>query len=118
MDYKQIDVDFFEKFYDGNDGFKEKMISMFMEKAPAFMSDMNEHLDQQKWGDLAASAHKFKSCIDFVGAKNLREAANEIEKNAKDANVETVTNLVASINNICDEVVSELQNELSTIKTE
>lgn len=117
MSYKQIDVDFFDSFYNGNDGFKGKMISMFMERAPVFMSEMNAYLDQEKWGDLSASAHKFKTCIDFVGARNLRQVAEEIEKNANGADVEVISNLVSNINSICDEVVLELQSELSTIKT-
>lgn len=117
MSYKQIDVNFFESFYNGNDDFKGKMITMFMEKAPVFMSDMNSHMDQEKWVDLAASAHKFKSCIDFIGAKKLRQAAEEIEKNAKDVDTKVIADLVSNINNICDEVVIELQSELSTINT-
>lgn len=117
MSYKQIDMAFFESFYDGNDDFKSKMISMFLEKAPVFMNEMNEHLNQQEWGDLGASAHKFKSCIDFVGAKGLRSVADQLEKKMKADEVEGAADLVANINNICKEVESELQNELLTIKS-
>ncbi len=118
MSYKHIDLEFFKSFYDGNDGFKVKMISMFMDKAPGFLNEMKEHLKEHKWSDLAASAHKFKSCIDFIGAKNLRVAADEIEKSAKGADFEIVSDLVNSINSICNEVITELQKELLTIKVE
>ncbi|MBL4656682.1 MAG: Hpt domain-containing protein [Flavobacteriales bacterium] len=118
MSYKQIDEAFFQNFYNGNDGFKSKMISMFIDKAPVFMKDINEYLDQKRWADLAASAHKFKSCIDFVGAKMLREVADQIEHHAKEDNVEAIKGLVTSINSICEEVVVELQSELLTIKAE
>jgi len=117
MEYKQIDITFFESFYEGNDEFKGKMISMFMEKAPVFMREIGEHLDQENWIDLGASAHKFKSCIDFVGAKGLREAASEIEQNAKGTKVEGMSMLVSNMNDLCNEVMSELENELAIIKT-
>ena len=67
---------------------------------------------------LAALAHKFKASIDFVGARNLKKVVNEIEKNAKDGNVGLITSLVASANSIWNEVLIELQSELSTIKSE
>ena len=118
MGYKHIDVEFMETFYDGNDEFKVKMISMFMEKSPIYMNEINEHLGQQNWRDLSALAHKFKASIDFVGARNLKELVNEIEKSAKEGNVELITSLVASVNSIWNEVLIELQSELSTIKSE
>jgi len=118
MGYKHVSVEFLETFYNGNDGFKGKMIEMFMEKAPVFMSDMQQHLDQKKWNELGASAHKFKSCIDFVGAKGLRDMADAIEKNAKEVDEQTINGLIRDINNVCNEVILELQTELSTIKTE
>ena len=118
MSYKHIDIEFMESFYDGNDVFKVKMISMFMEKSPIYMNEINEHLGQQSWRDLSALAHKFKASIDFVGARNLKELVNEIEKSAKEGNVELITSLVASVNSIWNEVLIELQSELSTIKSE
>ena len=118
MSYKHIDIEFMETFYDGNDVFKVKMISMFMEKSPSYMNDINEHLGQQNWGDLASLAHKFKASIDFVGARNLKEVVQEIEKNAKDGNIELITSLVVSANSIWNGVLIELQSELSTINSE
>lgn len=118
MAYNYIDIDFMDTFYDGNDDFKGKMIALFIEKSPGYMNDINEHLEQKNLEDLAAVAHKFKASIDFVGARKFKEVVTEIERNAKDGGLELVTDLVGSADAIWQEVISELNTELSRLRPE
>jgi len=118
MAYNHIDIDFMETFYDGNDDFKGKMISLFIEKSPIYMNDINEHLEQKNLENVAAVAHKFKASIDFVGARKFKEVVTEIEKNAKGGDTELVADLVVSADALWQEVISELTIELSRLKPE
>jgi len=118
MAYNHIDIDFMDTFYDGNDEFKGKMISLFIEKSPDYMNDIIRYLEQKSLEDLAGVAHKFKASIDFVGARKFKEVVTEIERNAKGGDLELITDLVGSADAIWQEVISELKTELLKLRPE
>ena len=114
MDYKYISQDFFNSFYGENKQYKSKMISMFLDRAPKYMDDMQNFLNQESWIKLGGISHKFKSCVDFIGAIRLRDILAQIQDHSdKQDKLEILPELVEQFKNDCQGVLRELEIELS-----
>ncbi len=67
----------------GNESFISKMLKMFVEQIPVYISDMKEKCDAQQYVTVGEIAHRIKPTIDNMGITSSKTIIREIEKMGK-----------------------------------
>jgi PAS domain S-box-containing protein len=67
----------------GNDEFVKKMLKMFIEQAPAHISEMKSKFIANEFIGVGEIAHRIKPTIDNMGIASLKTTIREIEKIGK-----------------------------------
>lgn len=114
--YQFIDFTYLDNLVMGDNEFKKKIINMFIDKTPTIVKSMHDFYAIEDWPALKAVTHKFKSSIDFVGAKELAEVAVRLEHNCEDVrNKAEIKKEIANVDNLCSAIYKELAIEIAII---
>src|ERR1700761_6659046 len=97
----------------GDEGFIRKMVALFIETVPQNVQDLKNALQAENWELVGKTAHKLKSTIDSMGIKSIRQEIRTVEANARQKEgLEEVPGLVATIDNVIQECIGQLQVEV------
>jgi len=97
----------------GDENFIKKMVALFIETVPQNMQDLKNALQEENWDQVGKTAHKLKSTIDSMGIKSIRQEIRTVEANARQKeSLDQVAPLVATIDNVIKECISQLQAEV------
>jgi PAS domain S-box-containing protein len=97
----------------GDENFIRKMVALFIETVPQNMQDLKNALQEQNWDGVGKTAHKLKSTIDSMGIKSIRQEIRTVEANARQKEaLDEVAPLVATIDNVIQECIGQLQAEV------
>jgi len=97
----------------GDENFIKKMVALFIETVPQNMQDLKNALKEENWDQVGKTAHKLKSTIDSMGIKSIRQEIRTVEANARQKeSLDQVAPLVATIDNVIQECIGQLQAEV------
>jgi CheY-like chemotaxis protein/HPt (histidine-containing phosphotransfer) domain-containing protein len=97
----------------GDESFIKKMVALFIETVPQNMKDLKNALKDENWDQVGKTAHKLKSTIDSMGIKSIRQEIRTVEANARQKeSLDQVAPLVATIDNVIQECIGQLQVEV------
>lgn len=82
---EQYSLDRLIKITQGDDAFIREMITLFLEKAPATLGEINNSFESGDFKGLQSKAHKLKSSIQIIGNDQLHGLVVDIENKAKTA---------------------------------
>ena len=68
---------------DENDSFIKDFITLFLQNAPESIQALQQHLKKEEWEQMRQVAHKIKPSFNYLGLKNLHQAAASIEEYTK-----------------------------------
>ena len=102
-----------KKIAGDNDGFINKMISLFVNTMPGYIQVMTEHVEQNNWAEVSKQAHKMKSSIDSMGIKAIKEDIKTIETYAKEQiNIPLIKSLALKVEQVLFECIEQLKQLL------
>jgi len=72
-------MDFLREFTEGDEERMKKYVNMYVESAEKNIPQIQELLDSKKWDELKVQVHSMKPHFDFMGMKDTRALAENIE---------------------------------------
>jgi|GEM_PF-549086 len=111
-----INLTFLREMADENDSFIRDFIQLFMQNAPDSVRLLHVHLENGDWEQLRQVAHKIKPSFNYLGLKELYDAAATIEEYARQGiNKSELETLVKKITTTCELAYVELQHEIKLL---
>jgi signal transduction histidine kinase/DNA-binding NarL/FixJ family response regulator len=96
----------------GNTGFLMKLFGAFVAEQPANLEAMREALALSDFGQLAFMTHSLKGASATMCAPILREACHELERAAKDHDIQKINAAFAVMETAMAEVLRAMQSKL------
>lgn len=114
-----VDLSYLMERTKSNPKLMSEMIFIYLEQTPQLIYAMKEGYKELDWEKLYASAHKMIPSFSIMGIDSKYEVlAKKIQEYASNKeNSETLWGLIAQLEIGCDEVRTELEEELKIIKT-
>ncbi|MBL7749459.1 MAG: response regulator, partial [Chitinophagaceae bacterium] len=105
-----------EKISQGNTGFVEKMVRLFIDHIPPSVVEIERAAKESRFDTVRAVAHKIKPTIDNMGISSLYNVVREIEKYAEDTgSVEILLANIVTLKEVIGAVAEQLQEYKSLI---
>lgn len=113
-----FDLGKLRSIFRGDELMVNKMQISFLEKAPPVLELINEGLEQKNWVQVAQNAHKLKSSIDLLSIQTIRNEIRQIEAlaTAEMCDENTLTELISKVNEVCENVFTEIKNNTLDIE--
>jgi len=109
---KLYNLNILSEMADGNEEFIGEMIDYFIDKASHISEEFELNYQQKDYKNLRSAAHKFLSNVNMLGISTLSEYVDQIESIAlTQENLEKLPLLIASVKQICNDVVDELKTD-------
>lgn len=97
----------------GDNVFIREMISLFLEKAPITLKEINDSYEAGDFTNLEAKAHKLKSSIQIIGSDLLHQLVVDIEDKAKSIKDKpAIANQILTLNDQMNLLFVFLKNKL------
>lgn len=104
---------FLREISDGNETFFKEFIQLFLASAPQSIADMEKWYAESNWENLRQVSHKIKPSFNYIGLKELNQAAARIEEcSKKQDNIDEIKPLIDKIKTICKAAFVELEMEI------
>ncbi len=115
---KCIDMDYLNHRTKSNPTLMMEMIALYLEQTPPLISAMRNSYDNEEWPALQSAIHKMIPSFSIVGIDvDFENMAKKIQEYALDQQqMDTITDMVLTIERVCNQACSELLLELKTIK--
>ena len=112
---KLTNLDYLRELSENNESFFRDFINLFLNNTPETLQDLNTQLANKNWEGVRQAAHKVKPSLNYLGLKDAQKVAASIEENALNkSNLESIPEMVNTLNTICNAAFAELENELKT----
>lgn len=110
----QFSLDSLIKIANGDQVFIREMISLFLEKAPITLREINESYEAGDYTKLEAKAHKLKSSIQIIANDPLHQLVVDIEDKAKSTkNKAAFASQIRKLNEQINLLFAFLKNKLN-----
>ena len=95
-----------------------EMISLYLEQTPPLISVMKNSLHTKDWEALQAAVHKMIPSFSIMGisAEFEQMAIHVKEFAARQEPLETISNMIIQLENVCNQACTELTEVLNDIK--
>ncbi|MCX6351095.1 MAG: response regulator [Bacteroidetes bacterium] len=113
---KITNLDYLIELADGSNEFIEGTLKLFITQVPQSIQEMKAYVILKDWEKLKSTAHRLKPSPRFLGAEdmsNIFEAIEKIASNEQD--IEKVSNLIKRVDDMSRIIVVELEEELRKI---
>lgn len=111
-----VNLDYLQELADNDTEFMTEIISLFLTQTPAYLTDLKSFTNPYDGQNLKNIAHKMKSSAGLMGILTLQEALATLEEATQTkAPFEQITNLVAQIEQVCQQSIKELKTILDNI---
>lgn len=108
--YKYIDPTHLDSVTEGDEKFKQELITVFIQQLPTLLVGLEKALDGKDYKQLSAIAHKTKSSVALMGIESLRADMAELEQQAKNGNDEELfKKIVTNFISVSTDVLAEIE---------
>jgi HPt (histidine-containing phosphotransfer) domain-containing protein len=113
----QFSLDRLIKITQGDDAFIREMITLFLEKAPTTLGEINKSFELGDLKGIESKAHKLKSSIQIIGNDPLHSLLVDIENKAKtEISISAISTQLDALNEQMKRLVDFLQIKLKEEK--
>lgn len=114
MDDKLYNLDSLYKLLNQDAEEVQEMVHMFIEIAPATLSEMEEAYDEENFEELGKLAHKFKGNLRLLNIHSLEDTILNLEKYSKEnRKLDEIKRLMDKLETTLPKVIEQLKaNEL------
>ncbi|QMU29260.1 PAS domain S-box protein [Adhaeribacter radiodurans] len=114
---KLCNLTLLQSMANGNTDFLIKFLQMFIDQVPPQVQAMGQAVALLDWAKAANLAHQLKANYDTVGISALYQPIRDLEAYTKQQiNLTDVPDLVANIENISNQAITELQAEIDRLQ--
>ena len=108
--FKFIDPTHLDSVTDGDEKFKQELISVFVQQMPTLLVGLEKALQDKDYKRLSAIAHKTKSSVALMGIESLRADMAELEQKAKvGEDEECYKQIVTNFIEVSTDVLAEIE---------
>ena len=94
----------------GNGEDLQSMLAVFIESTPKILRELNSSYIENNLDDLAGNAHKLKATIDMLKITELQDIIRKMDRvSSVLENQHELPNMINKINDIMNQVISEVQ---------
>jgi hypothetical protein len=98
---------------EGDENAVISMIKKFIKTTPMFLNELNDFTKQGDFESAKKMLYNVNFSLDILGITSLRDELRHIEQYTTDKNKsEELKALIKKLNNICDKVLSQLEEYL------
>ncbi len=113
-----FDLSNINQVFRGNQDMINNVIQLFLENVPEYIGEMEKCVERQDFISLYPLAHKAKSSISMIGAKNMEQLVSTIEEDSRNhRNQGGLGSLVQELRAKCNLVNEQLRCFLDTNQT-
>jgi HPt (histidine-containing phosphotransfer) domain-containing protein len=94
-------------------GFLLELIGMFLEQAPYYIAQIQEHTNESRFDKLEVVAHTLKGTSANIGARKLMQICEQIEKVAKRSDASRINSLMEDLNTIYNTTARSMKELMS-----
>ena len=113
---KSIDLTLLNNRAEGDKEYLKEIFETYITEMPKYLDELNQYIDSRNWPEIGNQAHKMKSPIALVGAFELRQLLEKIEK---EANIESsraaLVELFEKVNLLTLKTIEDIKKELLKI---
>lgn len=103
------DLGYIDELSDGDDAFKQHMISVFIEEVPVQLKTALAFLEEREFVQLADTVHALQTKIRTFGLNDINEIADELEEQARYHGEEQEEQLMVWYNQINEALLETVQ---------
>ena len=96
MSSVHYNLDYLQQVFQGNDAMVRRILDLFEEQVPGYLTEMEDRWRQGEWRKLHPMAHKARSSISMLGMTSLLEDIVHIEHTSRSGST-----LVTSGSGLC-----------------
>ena len=105
-----LNFDYLESISEGDAELIQELIEIFETQVPEYIQEFNTAFENQNTEVLSKIAHKAKSTVQIMGLKDLSEALNKFELEAKQGEFnETYQEYINLFKSECEEGIKQLK---------
>jgi len=94
----------------------KNFIQSFLDKTPAAVKKLEDHLHEKDYHALSRSAHSLKPQLSYMGIKSANNLVVTIEESAKnETNIDHLSDLTRDLKQILEKAYSELREKLKEL---
>lgn len=114
MEEKLYNLESLNEIVDNDQEEVKEMLQMFLDLAPATLTEMQEAYQEQNYEELGKLAHKLKSSLRLMEIKKLEPVILAIEKDSKEKrNLKNLDALMNELNELLPKAIEQIrENEL------
>jgi CheY-like chemotaxis protein/HPt (histidine-containing phosphotransfer) domain-containing protein len=114
-----VDIEVLRDFTGGRVTLMINTINILKEQLPKNLQIMQDAANNQDWERMRSLAHKTKPNMLLVGAKNLKEILQQIERGAKDrVDLDKIPKMVNKVTNSLPQILKELEQAREGLEAE
>jgi len=114
-----VDIEVLRDFTGGRVTLMINTINILKEQLPKNVKIMQDSANNQDWERMRSLAHKTKPNMLLVGAKNLKDIIQQIERNSKDrVNLDKISKMVNQVANSLPQILEELDEARESLESE
>lgn len=115
---KCIDLKYLSQRTKSNPKLMSEMISLYLEQTPPLIYSMKQSMQNKDWSLLQASVHKMIPSFSIMGiSADYEQMAKKIQEYAsKQEQIDSISEMVLKLENVCVQVCQELEVELLKIR--
>jgi HPt (histidine-containing phosphotransfer) domain-containing protein len=89
-----------------------QMVKIFLQATPDSLNELNKCYEKNDLQGVSKLAHKLKSSVDIFSVNDIKQDIRRLENITREnVNLDEVPTLVASINNILAQTISQVEDE-------
>ncbi len=113
--YTHINLDYLNSMSGGDKDFMVEVIEEYMEREPANFQLLVDAIDALSYPNMRYYAHKLRSAVQMVGAKELLQKLEQVELLAAEKDEKSLL-IFKSIPDLNSKVLLELKQELNNLR--
>ena len=114
---KSVDLTLLHKRAEGDKEFLTEIFEIYIREMPIYLKEFNQFVKSENWPEIGKQAHKMKSPIILVGAIELKNIFEKIEKEAllENKRAELVA-LFEKVNELSLKTIEDITKEFKRLK--
>lgn len=113
MEPRITDLAYLNSISEGDEAFKNDMISTFLDTSSVYLADMKKHLAARDWKKIGDIAHSMKPAFTMLGIQSKKEIILAIENSGRNnSDTGKLPALVAELESVIQQASAELREEL------
>lgn len=117
MNFKEANMDYLMDLSGGEQSIIREMVQLFVSQTPGYLEELAGFIENRDWENTLSMAHHIKPTLSYMGAEDLRNILQEIERMAiENQDYDRIVATFAPLQQRFEVLFAELNLYLETLK--